>query len=45
MNEEARLAKNAYLRDWRKRNKDKTKKHNETYWEKKIKQVEGEKSC
>ena len=37
MSEEAREKKNAYLREWRKRNKDKVKEINKRYWEKKLK--------
>ena len=37
MSEEAREKKNAYLREWRKKNKDKIKEINKRYWEKKAK--------
>lgn len=46
MNDEARKLRNAYARDWRARNKDKTKAHQEKYWHNKVKKMkeEGEKS-
>ncbi len=34
MNDAARKAKNAYQREWRKRNREKVKMHNERYWTK-----------
>lgn len=37
MSEEAREKRNAYLREWRKKNKDKVKEINKRYWEKKTK--------
>lgn len=37
MSEDAREKKNAYLREWRKKNKDKVKEINKRYWEKKAK--------
>lgn len=42
MKDNARELKNAYLREWRKKNKDKVKEHNRRYWEKKASQLEGE---
>ncbi|MDH5085199.1 hypothetical protein [Clostridium perfringens] len=36
MDEKAREERNAYLREWRKRNKDKVKKYNNNYWERKA---------
>ena len=36
MNDKAREERNAYLRAWRKKNKDKVKKYNATYWENKV---------
>lgn len=36
MTEEARAARNAYLRKWRKENPEKVKKIRERYWEKKV---------
>lgn len=35
-------AKNLYLRNWRKNNKERVKKYNETYWTKKAKKMEGQ---
>ena len=40
LSDEARKARNAYARKWRKDNPDKVKKHNERYWEKKAKEIE-----
>ncbi|MFW2490941.1 hypothetical protein ACN077_20600 [Clostridium chromiireducens] len=37
MTNEAREKRNAYLREWRKKNKDKIKEINKRYWEKKAK--------
>ena len=34
----AREERLAYFREWRANNKDKVKKHNATYWEKRAKQ-------
>ena len=39
MNDEARKLKNAYAREWRARNKDKVKAHQERYWENKVKNL------
>lgn len=36
LNEKAREERNAYLRAWRKKNKDKVKKYNNDYWERKA---------
>ncbi|MGM2821365.1 hypothetical protein [Bacillus cereus group sp. Bce001] len=36
--------RNAYLRAWRKRNKNKVKQYHETYWAKKAKEME-EQGC
>lgn len=36
MNNKAREERNAYMREWRKKNKEKVKKYNDTYWERKI---------
>jgi hypothetical protein len=33
-NEAIKQARNAYMKAWRKKNKDKTKKYNENYWAK-----------
>lgn len=40
LSEEARLARNKYLREWRKGNKEAVKKHQNNYWEKKAAQAE-----
>ena len=46
LEEEARKERNAYLRKWRKENKDKVKKYNKRYWEKKaIEAIEEEKEA
>jgi len=37
---EAKDAKNAYLREWRAKNKDKVLKHNADYWEKKVRPLD-----
>lgn len=42
MSEEARLKRNAYLREWRKKNKDKVKEINKRYWERKAKITDSE---
>lgn len=39
LSEEARQAQREYKRKWREANKDKIKKSNERYWEKKAKQL------
>ncbi len=36
MNEEARKARNAWRREWAKKNPDKVKEYNERYWSKKA---------
>ena len=36
MSDEARAARNAYLKKWRRANSDKMRKYRETYWEKKA---------
>lgn len=49
MENRAREARNAYLRAWRAKNKDRVKKYNRTYWERRAayeqakKQAKGEK--
>ena len=35
----AREERLAYFREWRAKNKDKVKKHNATYWEKRAKRI------
>lgn len=44
MEQQAKALKNAYLKDWRAKNKDKVKKINDRYWEKKAQNLncEGE---
>lgn len=42
MSEEARQAYNAYMREWRKKNKDKAKAAQQRYWEKKNKELRKE---
>mgnify|MGYP003571275871 CR=1 FL=1 len=34
--EKARLARNAYQREWRRKNKEKVREINERYWQKRI---------
>lgn len=36
MSDEARKARNEYLREWRKANAEKVKKHQQQYWERKA---------
>lgn len=38
MNDNAREERNAYMREWRKKNKVKVKKYNDNYWESKSKE-------
>lgn len=42
MNDEARRLKNAYAREWRARNKDKSKAYQEKYWKNKAKKMKEE---
>jgi len=44
MNDKARKLKNDYLRKWRKEHKLIVKEYNKSYWEKKVKKLEEEKS-
>lgn len=37
MNDKAREERNAYLRAWRKKNKDRVREYNSSYWERKSK--------
>ncbi|WP_168353954.1 hypothetical protein [Clostridium perfringens] len=37
MNDKAREERNAYMRAWRKKNKDRVKEYNSSYWERKSK--------
>lgn len=39
MNDKAKEAKKAYMKEWSKKNKDKLKAAQERYWEKKVKIV------
>lgn len=36
MDEKARAARNAYKREWNRRNRDKVRKYQETYWSRKA---------
>lgn len=40
LSEEARKARNAYFREWRKKNPEKVKQANEKYWEKKAQEMQ-----
>lgn len=42
LNDRAKEQRNAYMKEWRKRNKDKVKAAQEKYWEKKFKEKEKE---
>ncbi|WP_180269514.1 hypothetical protein [Clostridium paraputrificum] len=42
MEQQAREARNAYMRAWRAKNKDKVKAAQERYWEKKAKNLNSE---
>lgn len=42
MNDEATLLKRQYQREWRAKNKDKVKQHNERYWERKAAKTNNE---
>lgn len=39
MSERARNARNAYMREWRRKNKDKVKAVRERHWEKKAREA------
>lgn len=39
MSDKAREERNAYMREWRKRNPDKVKEHQDRYWEKKAEKI------
>ena len=41
MNDKAREKRNAYLREWRKKNKEKVKKYNDDYWQRKVNKEKG----
>lgn len=38
--EKVRAIKNAYQRDWRKKNRDRVRVYNETYWKRKFEKGE-----
>ena len=38
--EAGRIARNAYLRDWRANNRDKVRQYNQNYWARKAKREE-----
>ena len=40
MSKEAREARNAYFREWRKNNPEKVKQHLQRYWERKAEQMQ-----
>jgi uncharacterized protein YvpB len=40
MNEEAKAARNAYKREWAKKNRDKVRTYMERYWNKKAEQAQ-----
>lgn len=42
MTDEARKARNAYMREWRRKNKDKVKAARERHWEKKAREANGQ---
>lgn len=42
MTDEAKEARRAYKREWNKKNPDKVKKHQATYWEKKAREWQEE---
>ncbi|UBK77276.1 hypothetical protein KLF35_11265 [Clostridium perfringens] len=37
MNDKAREERNAYMREWRKKNRDRVREYNSSYWERKSK--------
>ncbi|EHK2357035.1 hypothetical protein ACSXDI_06170 [Clostridium perfringens] len=39
MNDKAREERNAYMRAWRKKNRDRVKEYNSSYWERKSKLI------
>ena len=40
LSQEANEARNAYYREWRKKNKEKVKQYNEKYWKKKANEMQ-----
>jgi hypothetical protein len=45
MSEAAREARRTYMREWRRKNKDKTQEHTRRYWEKKAQDAQDEGGC
>ena len=39
MNEQAREAQRVYMREWRRRNKDKVRESNRKYWERRVQRM------
>ncbi len=44
MDDKAKAERNAYMKEWRKKNKDKVKAAQERYWENKAKNVFGKRA-
>ena len=42
MTDEARLARNEYMKRWRRKNPDKVRRTNENHWERMARQIEAE---
>lgn len=42
MSAEAKAARNAYLREWRKKNPNKVRQHQENYWQRQAERQEAE---
>lgn len=42
ISEQAKIYKNQYMREWRKKNKDKVKRYNAEYWERYAKRMKSE---
>lgn len=42
MEQQAKEARNKYMREWREKNKDKVKLAQERYWEKKVNKKKGD---
>lgn len=40
LSQEAREAQRAYLREWRRRNPDKVKRHTKDFWERKARELQ-----
>ena len=43
MNEQAREAQRVYMREWRRRNKDKVRESNRKYWERRAQRMDARK--